>query len=195
MSDYVIVNGELRSCDELNHHGIKGMRWGIRRFQKKDGSLTPAGKKRRLTDMGTELSRKTSKRDDPNERKKRIDADIKEADDRVKFYGSKRAAKTAISEEARYAKNVNRGKAAINTLKFGGSGALAGGTLMALAANTAAAAAVGAAAPLLGVGIVSAAAATKANSFINRHSKEQLRYTDESEYGHDMVVTFKKTDN
>lgn len=32
--------------NELYHHGIKGMRWGVRRFQKKDGSLTPAGKKR-----------------------------------------------------------------------------------------------------------------------------------------------------
>ena len=31
---------------ELYHHGIKGMRWGIRRFQNKDGSLTSAGKKR-----------------------------------------------------------------------------------------------------------------------------------------------------
>lgn len=32
--------------DRLTHHGIKGMKWGVRRFQKKDGSLTPAGKKR-----------------------------------------------------------------------------------------------------------------------------------------------------
>lgn len=31
---------------ELQHHGVKGMRWGVRRYQKKDGSLTPAGKKR-----------------------------------------------------------------------------------------------------------------------------------------------------
>ena len=30
----------------LAHHGIKGMRWGVRRFQNKDGSLTPEGKKR-----------------------------------------------------------------------------------------------------------------------------------------------------
>lgn len=30
----------------LTHHGTKGMRWGVRRFQNKDGSLTPAGKKR-----------------------------------------------------------------------------------------------------------------------------------------------------
>ena len=38
---------------ELNHHGIKGMRWGVRRFQKEDGSLTPAGKKRYSDDSDT----------------------------------------------------------------------------------------------------------------------------------------------
>ena len=32
--------------NELYHHGIKNMKWGIRRFQNKDGSSTPAGKKR-----------------------------------------------------------------------------------------------------------------------------------------------------
>lgn len=30
----------------IAHHGTKGMRWGIRRFQNKDGSLTKAGRKR-----------------------------------------------------------------------------------------------------------------------------------------------------
>lgn len=30
----------------LTHHGIKGQRWGIRRFQNKNGGLTPAGRKR-----------------------------------------------------------------------------------------------------------------------------------------------------
>lgn len=30
----------------LYHAGIKGMKWGVRRYQNKDGSLTPAGKKR-----------------------------------------------------------------------------------------------------------------------------------------------------
>jgi len=29
---------------ELSHHGIKGQKWGILRFQNKDGSLTPAGR-------------------------------------------------------------------------------------------------------------------------------------------------------
>lgn len=30
----------------LTHYGIKGMKWGVRRYQNKDGSLTAAGKKR-----------------------------------------------------------------------------------------------------------------------------------------------------
>lgn len=32
--------------NELEHWGTKGMRWGIRRYQNKDGTLTPAGRKR-----------------------------------------------------------------------------------------------------------------------------------------------------
>lgn len=42
-----IQNGVLfiDSSDGFTHHGVKGQRWGVRRFQNEDGSLTPKGRK------------------------------------------------------------------------------------------------------------------------------------------------------
>lgn len=46
-TDYVItLNGGFISECELYHYGIKGQKWGVRRYQNDDGSLTPSGKKR-----------------------------------------------------------------------------------------------------------------------------------------------------
>lgn len=47
MSNYIYLgNGMVVSEETLQHHGVKGMKWGRRRYQNKDGSLTPAGEKR-----------------------------------------------------------------------------------------------------------------------------------------------------
>lgn len=40
------TNVRRLNTDELYHHGIKGQRWGVRRYQNEDGSLTEAGKAR-----------------------------------------------------------------------------------------------------------------------------------------------------
>lgn len=46
-TNYILASdGTFMSDNELRHYGTKGMRWGIRRYQNPDGSLTPAGRKR-----------------------------------------------------------------------------------------------------------------------------------------------------
>ncbi len=42
----------------LYHHGIKGQKWGVRRFQNEDGTWTEAGKKRYGSGDGTSSKKK-----------------------------------------------------------------------------------------------------------------------------------------
>lgn len=45
--------------DELYHHGVKGMHWGIRRYQNQNGSLTSKGRARMKEWKGKEVKRRT----------------------------------------------------------------------------------------------------------------------------------------
>lgn len=47
---------------ELTHWGIKGQKWGVRRYQNADGSLTPAGKKRYDRDIQENNAKKKDNR-------------------------------------------------------------------------------------------------------------------------------------
>lgn len=47
--------------EEMYHAGIKGMKWGVRRYQNLDGSLTEAGKKRYASDTKNMSEKQKSK--------------------------------------------------------------------------------------------------------------------------------------
>ena len=48
--------------DDIIHFGILGMKWGVRRYQNKDGSLTAAGKKRYSDEELNEIKKASEKR-------------------------------------------------------------------------------------------------------------------------------------
>lgn len=78
--EYYLYKGE----DELVHWGIKGMKWGIRRYQNKDGSLTPAGKKHRAAEEAKlkERERVIAGKEKARARRAKLDAKKAELDAR-----------------------------------------------------------------------------------------------------------------
>lgn len=74
MSKYVIRNGELY------HWGIKGQKWGRRRYQNPDGSLTPEGEKRYA-----DKEKKKAMRADVKNRRLLSDLDLKKKIERIEM--------------------------------------------------------------------------------------------------------------
>lgn len=102
---------EIYKDGELYHWGIKGMRWGVRRYQNKDGSLTNAGKKRIREEQAkirqeeqTLKNRKAvkAKLDRLEARKKAVEEGKKELDDDTKLGGKgKKGSSTDTSASAK----------------------------------------------------------------------------------------------
>lgn len=74
---------------ELKHWGIKGMKWGVRRYQNKDGSLTPAGKKRYSDGSTSSSSTSKSSQTSQQPKKKTVsemsDQEIRDAINRLRL--------------------------------------------------------------------------------------------------------------
>ena len=125
----------MRPNDELYHYGVKGQKWGVRRYQNKDGSLTPAGRKRQAK------QEYKAERNAAKAKYRSATREINGSDsDRNKRIAKRVAAAvvmtaTVSAAAALYAKNpeaVNRvvskvGKATVSGLKKGGSKAINAG--------------------------------------------------------------------
>lgn len=94
----------LTTNGELYHWGIKGQKWGVRRYQNKDGSLTAAGKKRQKKLTADEKERASRKKDLKN-RRTMSDADLKKKIERLKM---EKEFKSLTNED------INPGKTFVN---------------------------------------------------------------------------------
>lgn len=92
----------------LYHHGTKGMRWGVRRYQNKDGSLTPLGKKR----AGISTDKKIKSINDKTAAKLKSIKEKAKADAKV--------AKAQAKADAKIAKAQAKAEAKINKAKMKG---------------------------------------------------------------------------
>lgn len=91
--------------DELYHFGVKGMKWGVRRYQNEDGSLTSLGKKRdkMLSDRKTAKKHSTTSNMVKAEYSRR---EFEDAKTRLKLENQKKKSKRQQDLEKKY---IDRG--------------------------------------------------------------------------------------
>lgn len=85
-SNYIITpSGMFISTNELYHHGVIGQKWGVRRYQNKDGSLTAAGKKRYDDQESWSSDAKTASTIKNKKVKEMSNAELKKLNERMRL--------------------------------------------------------------------------------------------------------------
>ena len=84
--------------DYLCHYGIKGMKWGIRRYQNEDGTLTAAGKKRAAS-QAIKKADQEAREDRKNAYKNRRSLSDKEISDRVRRLEQEKKLKSLTEDD------------------------------------------------------------------------------------------------
>ena len=150
--------------DELYHHGIKGQKWGVRRYQNKDGTLTREGRERYLEEAHED-----------------VEGSIKEAQERVNRYGGKNVAIARVRREAEFQKRLNDDSTLGRQIATG----IGGGAVSAYITAVGASACSYGMLAMGGVGLGATAAGIYAinegrkrvNQLIDAHARDQIAYT------------------
>ena len=92
--------------DILEHHGIKGMKWGIRRYRNEDGSLTSEGKKRYSEDYNRSYDLKKKNVKSLSNEELKFLVERKELEQKYLDKGNNEAKKIIANATAKFAVNA-----------------------------------------------------------------------------------------